>query len=143
MGHEERYFFMGLIHDIGKVLLLKAMGDVSSHDISSNMSAIFEIIQKVHANFGGAIVKRWGLTERFIKIALQHEGPEFNPQMDKDVLLVNLASNLANQLGYGLLDQDIDLSQLDSTHHLGIDPNSLNTISQEVKEMVLGASDFL
>jgi HD-like signal output (HDOD) protein/FixJ family two-component response regulator len=143
LGHEERYFLMGLIHDIGKVLLLKALGDVYAHDISSNMSAVFTIIQKVHAKFGGAIIKRWGLTERFIRIALQHEGPDFNTKTDKEVLLINLASNLANHLGYSLLDHDVDLLQLDATKHLGIDPNSFDMIGQEVKEMVLGASDFL
>ena len=142
MGHEERYFLMGLIHDIGKALLLKALSDVCPQQVSSNMSAVYEIIQKVHANFGGVIVKRWGLTERFIKIAVEHEGPEFDDQTDKEVLLVNLASNLAKYLGYSLIEKDVNLSQLIVTRLLGIDPASLDAIGQEVKELVLGASDF-
>jgi len=141
-GHIERFFFMGLIHDIGKVLLLKALGDRLPQKILSNTTDILKYIQKVHTNFGAAIVKRWGFSQRYINAALLHEGPKFSPTTEKDILVVNLANNLAHKIGYSLVDQEVTLSDLDSAKLLKINGDTLEVMGKEVKEMVIGSEDI-
>lgn len=134
-------FLLGLTHDIGMVLLLKHIDSNFFVRGASKLNEIYPVASKVHAEFGGAIVKRWGFSDDFIRIILQHEGPNFSADTQKEVLVVNLAKNLAYKLGYGIFSIEPDLAQLDATRLLSIDPNSFEEICNEVKENVIGASD--
>lgn len=141
LGDPENLFLIGLIHDIGMVLTLKHLEGISFSRDPSKIKQVFPVLQRIHSDFGGAIIKRWGFPDQFVKIMLQHEGPNFSPETEKEVLIVNLAMNMAYRLGYGLVDLEIDLSDLDAARLLKIDPGSFNSICQEIKENVIGASE--
>jgi len=53
----EKYFLMGLTHDIGKILLLKAFTDISKEK-DLNMNAVTANIQEAHLSLGGILLKR-------------------------------------------------------------------------------------
>lgn len=137
----ESFFLMGLIHDIGTVLVLKQLKGFFSSQDPNKINYIFPVLQAIHSDFGGAIIKRWGFPDDLIRVILQHEGPQFAPETEKDVLVVNLAKNLAYRLGYGLVNLEIDLSELDATRLLEIEPDSLDSICQKIKENVIGVSE--
>jgi HD-like signal output (HDOD) protein len=138
----ESLFLMGLVHDIGKVLLLKTFGDRSSNGDMSELTEVAGIVQDVHTSFGGALLKRWGFADTFIKIAAKHEGPEFNSDTEKELLIVNLANNLTRKIGYSLLDEEVDLLGLDSAKHLHIEQNALDKVEEEVKKQVQSSGDM-
>jgi HD-like signal output (HDOD) protein/DNA-binding response OmpR family regulator len=141
MGMADYLFLLGLTHDIGMVLLLRYLDSSFFDGDASKINEIYPVAQKVHTEFGAAIVKRWGFSDDFIKIILLHEGPGFNADTPKEVLVVNLALNLAYRLGYGIFNIEPDLAKLDSTRLLKINPDSFNGLCDEIKENVIGASD--
>jgi HD-like signal output (HDOD) protein/ActR/RegA family two-component response regulator len=141
MSMADYLFLLGLTHDIGMVLLLKNLNNSFWDGGVSKINEIYPVAQKVHAEFGAAIVKRWGFSDDFIKIILFHEGQGFNANTAKEVLIVNLALNLAYRLGYGIFNIEPDLAQLDAAKLLRINPDSFDEILNEIKENVIGASD--
>ncbi len=94
-------------------------------------------IQEVHTSFGGAILRKWGFSEEFARISLLHEGPGFRPETDKEILAVNLASNVAEKIGYGLADdEEVELQSLASARLLNIDSGIIDDLSEEAKELM-------
>jgi len=134
LGESEKYYFMGLVHDIGKVLLVKTFGDLHAKNNLLDINFIMEAIKEAHTSFGGAILRKWGFSEALVRIPLRHEGPDFRLDTDKEILTINLASNIADNIGYGL-KEDVchDPSRLKSARFLDADPGMIEDISQQIK----------
>ncbi len=128
LDNPDAFFLMGLTHDIGMTLLFKHLEGGFFRDDTSKIKDIYPLIQRIHSDFGAAIIKRWGFPDNFARVILQHEGPQFTDDTEKDTLIVNLAKYLAYKLGYGLFDLEVDLSQLDATKILDLDPDSFDDI---------------
>ena len=143
-GEPEIYYFMGLVHDIGKVLLLKAFSDMYSKNNSLDIDEIMAAIHEAHNSFGGAILRKWGYSETLVRVPLMHEGPDFRADIDREILTINLASNIANNIGYGLKeDMCPDPSKTSSARLLEADIGMIEDIAQEAKTIMEGvASEF-
>ena len=140
LGDRDHYFFLGLIHDIGKVLLLKAFGDIYSNNRSIGIREIMETIQDAHTSFGGAILRKWGFSEGIARISLLHQGPRFRPDTDSEILVINLAGKMATKIGYAVFDERVDLSTLDSARMLAIDSGTIDELCEEIEEMMKATS---
>ncbi len=141
-GYAEKVFVKGLIHDVGGTLLLKSLGDTADKDTQFDTADLVNSLYEVHTSFGAALLERWAFSEDFVNIAKLHEWVEFPPETGKEVLIVNLADNLAHKIGYGFFDKDVsDLSDLQSTELLKIDPAILDGIGEEVKGVIEESSD--
>ena len=134
-GDTEEYFMMGLTHDIGKTILIKALTEILK-SVSIKASDAIESIHQLHCDFGGAVLKRWKFSEDFVSVATLHEGLQFSSETKKGVLVVNLANNLTRNIGYSLFEEEVELSELKSTELLGIDADALNAIGENVKEQM-------
>jgi len=133
----EKLFLMGLIHDIGKAPLLKMLTEAIPQEESLHMDDVIAGIQEFHTSFGGVLLKRWRFPQDFIRIATRHEGPSFSPSIEKVILIVNLANNLAREIGYGILDDgEIELSKLDSARILEVDTDILDKIGEETAKIM-------
>jgi len=136
-GEIEKYYFMGLVHDIGKVLLLKTFSDLHAKNNSLDLGEIMAAIKDAHTSFGGAILRKWGYSEALVRIPLLHEGPDFRRDMDKEILTINLASNIADNIGYGLKeDMCLEPANLISAKFLEVDLGMIEDIGQEVKRVM-------
>lgn len=144
LGEIEKFYFMGLVHDIGKVLLLKAFSDMHSKDNTLDIGEIMAAIHEAHTSFGGAILRKWGYSETLVRIPLLHEGPDFRPDADREILTINLASCIANNMGYGL-EEDVcnDPSKRHSARLLDADFGMIEDIMEDVKTLMDGISGIL
>ncbi len=131
IGNSEKIFLMGLIHDIGKAPIIKLVSEKAPKDDSWDLKDVIEGIQDAHTSFGSSLLKRWGFTQDFCRIAMRHEGPKFSSLTEEALLIVNLANNLTQKIGYSLSENDKPLSDLDSTKLLKIDTDTLNSVGDE------------
>jgi HD-like signal output (HDOD) protein len=137
LGETEKYFFMGLIHDIGKTLLLKVLGDLHPQIESLEVEDIITSVQDIHTGFGGAIIRRWGFSEEYIRVTLLHEGPNFSEKTDKDVLLINIANSISHNLQFCAYQLDpIDLMNLEAVKYLGIGSEIIDSIIENVTSLM-------
>ena len=132
---KEKYFLMGLTHDIGKILLLKAFTDVSKRP-SLNMDTIEANLQEAHIGLGSMLLKRWKFEEIFINVIAHHEDSEFSPNAVKEILVVHLANMLTRQIGFSLFEEDVDFAELPSATALKLQPEQIEGIGEEVKSII-------
>ena len=143
LGDMESFFLMGLLHDIGKVLLVKALTDIVSKTDSINIDDVISTVQEVHCSFGQAYLLQQGFAEKFVKIAELHDGMKYFKTSKKEILVVNLANYLTRKIGYSLFnDEEIELSELESAKLLGIDSDFLDAAGEEVTAMMQATSDI-
>ena len=131
----EKYFLMGLIHDIGKILLLNAFSEVSRGK-SLSMDAIEANLQEAHIGLGSMLLKRWKFDAEFINVIAHHEEVEFRPDTVKEILVVNLANMLTRRIGFSLFEEEVDFTELPSATILKMEPAQLEGVGEEVKTII-------
>jgi putative nucleotidyltransferase with HDIG domain len=131
----EKYFLMGLTHDIGKTLLLKAFSEVSKGR-SLNVDAIIANIQEAHIGLGSMLLKRWGFDGEFINVITHHEDAEYSPDTVKEVLIVHLSNMISRQIGFSLFEEQIDFAEVQSAKLLKLEPEKVEGIGEEVKSIL-------
>jgi HD-like signal output (HDOD) protein len=129
-----KYFLMGLTHDIGKILLLKAFSEVSQSR-SLNMAAIEANIQEAHIGLGRTLFKRWGFDTEFINVITHHEDKEYSPDTVKEILVVHLSNMLTRNIGFSLFEE-VDLAEIQSAKILKLETEKIEAIGEEVKTII-------
>lgn len=134
LGESEKYYFMGLIHDIGKVLILKALGDAHQKNESLDFDEMLAGAKAVHTSFGSAILRKWGFSDDYSRICLLHSGAKFKNSTDSEILITNLAGNIAKKAGFSVTSDpdDINIATLDSRILLSIEPPQIDSIIEKV-----------
>jgi HD-like signal output (HDOD) protein/ActR/RegA family two-component response regulator len=132
MAQFEKCFLMGLIHDIGKVLILRALDEKLESGAEVNMQELIEGLQEHHASVGGILLRNWRFPKEFISVATLHEDPLAFPLASKTVWVVHLANLLTRKTGYSLYAGDIDLGATAVAKKLGVDADDLDEIYDTV-----------
>lgn len=131
----DNLFLLGMTHDIGKIFLLKAFTDVLE-DKSLHMDAIKANLQVGHIGITGMLLKRWGFDEEFIRILTQHESNEYSYDTEKEILILHLSNMLTRKIGFSLIEDEIEISELDSAKILKMEPETIDSIGEEVKQII-------
>ncbi|MFH1351122.1 MAG: HDOD domain-containing protein [Pseudomonadota bacterium] len=133
-------FTLGLLHDIGRLLLLQIFGELEGRgQLGEEFSEIdmFKDIDEYHGRFGAALLKRWEFSKRYIQIALYHDNLEPAPTVSEELLVVNLANLLVKSMGS---DQDqqaeIDVEGATSTRQLELDSKMIAEVKDKVKNLM-------
>lgn len=135
LADAEKFFLMGLTHDIGKILLLKAFTDVSKEK-DLNMNAVAANIQEAHLSLGSLLLKRWKFDDAFINVLTHHEDKELSSDTGKEILVIHLANMLTRHIGFSLHDDVINFAALDSALLLKMKPASTEEIAENIKEII-------
>lgn len=86
----EHAMLAGLIHDIGNVAILNKV--ISHPLILDNEKHLDKIIDKMHAQVGGSILRRWDFSDDFITVAEEAENWMHNGKKQADLIdIINMA----------------------------------------------------
>lgn len=116
----EEAFICGLLHDIGKILLLRkdlvGYSKLLDEDKETRMlNAEISAFGYNHAQVGSLVANRWGLPEGVCHTILNHHNPSQSEQFLVIAHLISAADALANAHGYGLREiSDENLEESDS-----------------------------
>lgn len=102
LKHES--FFAGLLHDVGKLYILKIADDMKKNNgsgIQISNALLTEAMDSLHTECGSALMHHWNLPEKYCDIAKDHHNEDFD---SKNLLLalVRMADKACNKLGIGL-----------------------------------------
>ncbi len=132
----EGIFLMGLTHDVGKVVLLRAFADLPE-SAAVSPETILTAIQDAHPSVGVMLVKRWGFGEEFARGIALHEKDELTADTHPAILAVHLANRLTRRMGYSFFDPGAeDPAAIVSARLLGVSPEVLEKVEARVKEIV-------
>jgi HD-like signal output (HDOD) protein len=136
LNDPETLFLMGLTHDIGKVVLLRAFAEIPQEE-KLKTEALLPTIQDAHQSVGNMLLKRWGFGEEFTQVVALHESANFSEQTNKEILVVHLANLLTRKMGFSFFEWDgKDPAGLPSAQLLGLSSDVIQGIEEKVKEIV-------
>jgi putative nucleotidyltransferase with HDIG domain len=97
-------FMGGLLHDIGKLALLKVLDDIDRTRETRaliSQTLIAEVLDRMHEAVGLRLLHSWALPESYCNIAVNHHRPDFD---GNDILLVmvRLANHACDKIGISL-----------------------------------------
>jgi len=118
---ENESFIAGLLHDVGKLILIRVIDDLQ-HDgrltTSVPASVINEVLDTAHCRYGGLLMEHWSLPEVYATAVRDHHDEaidEHNPLL----LMVRLADLACRSLGIGLnSDSSLNLAATEEAHAL-------------------------
>jgi HD-like signal output (HDOD) protein len=102
LAHET--FTAGLLHDVGKLYVLKVMDDMKACGEIENPPSdrvIHEVMQNQHADQGYSLMAHWNLPEKYCQVARDHHLAEFDFN-NFLLVLVRLANQMCHKMGIGL-----------------------------------------
>ncbi|MHC1727544.1 MAG: HDOD domain-containing protein [Syntrophobacteraceae bacterium] len=117
-------FLAGLLHDVGKLLIIKAIEAITSEDESVRFPGAFisEVLESMHAEQGYLLMKEWTIPVEFCKVVRDHHFEEFDTE-DPLLLAVRIVDQVCRQFGVST-KPEIQLipASLPEVHVLGVKP---------------------
>lgn len=98
----ESLFTAGLLHEIGRLILVQKMPELSlevQQCVETEDENIYQAEQRIfgytHCEAGAAFIKQWGLPDMLAEISKYHHTPDLAENFIDEVKIVNLAKGLS------------------------------------------------
>lgn len=98
----DNIFLMGIVHDIGKMLLMKAFMDICPDDPIDDHSLQLAI-HEIHTTFGAVLLKRMRFAPGVVQAVEFHHWNTYEADTEPELMILSVADHLAYELGYGFL----------------------------------------
>ncbi len=99
----ETFFTMGIIHEIGRTMLLRVMGEMTSDATSFTTDEIVNSTNNNIHKLTGKILKYWEFPKPFIYIVVNYKNENISNEEEKEILVLKTADLLAEFIGYDLI----------------------------------------
>ncbi len=143
----DELFTMGLLHDIGFLLLLQIISELETSntlDVVIEKDSLLDFLKAHHGTFGRALLHRWKLPEHYASAAMYHEDLGTSEAPSTELLVIHFANLLVETMGYGLDEaEEIDLENTISAKTLGLNADVITGIKNKVTELVESISVIL
>jgi putative nucleotidyltransferase with HDIG domain len=94
-------FLAGLLHDIGKMYLLKVLEEImkeKNYETDISAALILEVIESMHSVHGARIMDQWNLPEAYVIVARDHETQEWDVK-NPLLAIVRLVNQTCRKIG--------------------------------------------
>ncbi len=140
----ERFFVMGILHDIGRLILLSHAPDIVRATImraSLSRNALYVIEEQMlnfsHADVGAALLKAWRLPASHQEAVAFHHKPSKSRRFKLEAAIIHVADILATATTMGSSGNALVPGLVPGAwEQLEIDPSALTRIAQEADNEV-------
>ena len=130
-------FTLGMLHDMGKLLLLQVLYELNKNGRDMDKANIMQIVDAQHMAFGATLMRKWNMPSEFSYTAEQHHTISESGKYSQQFLIVCLANMITRKRGYSLReDTGEDLTLTYPAKVLGIDAESINLVTNDMEKFV-------
>ena len=147
-------FSMGLLHDIGKLVLLQIIANMDRRGKFNGgipTAKLIDIISAYHGVFGARLLEKWKYANSYIMCASDHE--DIRPDEDgeiketppKELLLVRFANIASKSMGYSLEDKDysdLAIENIDLAYDLKLNLIDITRLKEKLTVEMKGAMEL-
>jgi putative nucleotidyltransferase with HDIG domain len=115
-GNAENFFLMGLLHDIGKPMIIDTVTKLVQRQSGKfpsdvvTVELVEEIMNEFHVRVGGLIGNKWAFPENLMNAINSHHSPIREGRTNQGALLTGIADLFAHQFGLGVDPDGKDIS---------------------------------
>ena len=153
LENPSEYYYMGLLHDIGSVLIIQILEEMDAENRPKDEIETYNIIQDLHDEFGAELLSIWKMPDRIINIALHHGNPEASDNYAAELNVICTANIMAMHLGYDMSPgddkqenetySDSDILEFPPAKKLGITAELIADLKREVPEYMRTMSNLM
>lgn len=133
-------FFMGLMHNIGKLLLIQTISEIETMntcEVETSPEQIGEVLKLKHGIFGRKLLSIWKLPQENGYTAQYHESPDQAPSVSRELYAVNLGNLLSKKIGYGSYEPKKDDQAISkSLVPLKLEPQDIDNVLAELSKVM-------
>jgi HD-like signal output (HDOD) protein len=137
-GDREESFVAGLLHDAGKLVVLKAVDHLekSQKIVSLTPAVVDELMEVLHTELGHQILVSWHLPDPVCEAALHHHDHDLD-SADTLVMRVQAADAIARKMGeHPKPDPQLNLLELASIEHLNLSDIELASLMVDLEDQI-------
>jgi HD-like signal output (HDOD) protein len=141
--NQEEAFLFGLVHDIGKLLVLQLSKDwVRSGGTAPDADAVSAVMDARHAEFGGRVLREWRLPPVIEDPVVFHHNPDQSATHVVEASVCYIANRLSHRYGFGG-DATPDAPVLEDpvAQRLGLTEAWLTDLDARAPELFKNAAD--
>lgn len=135
-------FIAGLIHDVGKLLVLKALVSVGEKDKDApriTRTAADEFLDTMHPECGFLLLEKWNLPESYCDVCRNHHRSDYDAT-NIMLIVVRMANLVCRKIGIGLReDRDLVLVTSSEAGVLGLSDIALAELEIAMEDHVANA----
>ncbi len=144
---DEDAFTLGLLHDIGKLILIQLVGEAEKRTQAADDGEILDMFNSLdvhHGKTGGMLLKKWRFSDKYISISLYHDAIGTCDNITKELQVVHFANLLVKNMGYGQNEPlEIVLENTETAGLLKLDREKIAGIRAEVQVQMDNIRQFL
>lgn len=127
----------GLLHDVGTLPILYRAEE--RDDILETPGMLEELITRLHAPVGGAILRHWKFPQALVAVAAEHESLDRDHDGPVDLVDLVQVANLQSHLDSDHPLASIDWGQVPAFRHMGMDADihaiELTDMTEEIDQV--------
>ena len=131
------YFYMGLMHDIGAVLVLEIVKELAETTPIDDLKIIHQALQSLHNQFGKVLLKRWNMPPELQSIAQYHDDLSAAPSHSTELLVIHFSNLYTQQIGYANeyhKTESTNISEIESAKQLQLSDDFIATLETQIKD---------
>jgi len=145
----ESHFVLGLLHDVGRLVMLQTMPDETARVIRESYDAncLTHDLERrrfgfTHADVGSALLKRWGLPPVVVEAVGRHHTPVEAPCNQHEAACVHYCDIVVHALGIGQSGNPM-VPPMDETAWdvLGLEPEAADAVVAQLDTQVEELAD--
>lgn len=129
-------FLAGLLHDTGKLIVLRAFDAIESRPGGGRIPAASrsELMRSLHAELGHKVLHDWRIPEPVCRVTLHHHDPVLDPA-DALLIRVGAANQIARRMGmHPNPDPELALIDRPEIEALGLGDEAVATLIVDLEE---------
>lgn len=144
-GDRAEAYLAGLLHDVGKLLVLKGVDEIASRPGVPRVDPLVTdaLMTQLHCELGGRTLDDWRLPSSIVRVA-QHHHDSGPAEEELLVVRVKVASALASKLGFSVHPQPfMQLMPLQCVERLGLGDLELAEMLVDIEDEVRQVKSML